>query len=426
MARPYAHLLALVSSLLVVASDSRNIFQDTSAPSKSSESMKAPARDARNEHRNPDMPRPSERIRRLRDQFRTLKVSALIFYGRRDNVKILNSYLERNLHSSGGILHEVVFLRNTKNAADLRFLDELLDCHPGVYRSQTIEPPHVFARVLHTLPRNRLYVKIDDDIVYIEDGTIELLVEALLKRQDLYVVSANVINHSILGNVHCHLQAMLPFAPVVDWCEPPLSQQQCIEQGRKQGPCSGTECDWEIVSDPNGTFRPLDVESASIVGTYHYNGSFHPTMVELKSSCFWGDWRCAAIAHNSFLHRLKEDSLEAFKFSVWDFSYPDYVHRWSTNFILFNTSVLPSLDEEYISTEEVMLGMVQPAKNHRHCVAIGETLVAHFGYFPQNGKLQFYTNLLHKYMVVAQQLMAKHHQSPYNTSPACSNVYMFE
>jgi hypothetical protein len=36
-----------------------------------------------------------------------MQVAAVVFFGRRRNVKILNTYLERNLVSAGGVLHEV-------------------------------------------------------------------------------------------------------------------------------------------------------------------------------------------------------------------------------------------------------------------------------------------------------------------------------
>lgn len=43
----------------------------------------------------------------LADALVARQVTALVFYGRRRNVKLLNRYLESNLASAGGILHEV-------------------------------------------------------------------------------------------------------------------------------------------------------------------------------------------------------------------------------------------------------------------------------------------------------------------------------
>lgn len=46
-----------------------------------------------------------------------------------------------------------------------------------------------------------------------------------------------------------------------------------------------------------------------------------------NDKCWWGDWRCAALAHNSFLYHYWQGSLQAYEFGLYDFSYPDY-ERW--------------------------------------------------------------------------------------------------
>lgn len=47
-----------------------------------------------------------------------------------------------------------------------------------------------------------------------------------------------------------------------------------------------------------------------------------------NDKCWWGDWRCAALAHNSFLHHYWQNSLSAYDFGLYDFSYPDYERWW--------------------------------------------------------------------------------------------------
>ncbi len=53
-------------------------------------------------------------------------VRALVFYGRRSTVKLLNCYLEINLVKNGGLLSEVIFAVKTTDAADARYLDTLI------------------------------------------------------------------------------------------------------------------------------------------------------------------------------------------------------------------------------------------------------------------------------------------------------------
>ena len=68
---------------------------------------------------------------------------------------------------------------------------------------------------------------------------------------------------------------------------------------------------------------------------------------EAVDACWWADWQCAAIAHYSFLHRLRAGTLDAYDFNTWDLSYPEY-QRWSINFFAFNSSDLsgPLISDE--------------------------------------------------------------------------------
>eukprot|EP00434_Breviolum_minutum_P032689 symbB.v1.2.028908.t1/scaffold3110.1/size63354/1 len=43
------------------------------------------------------------------DDLKEAKIYALVYYGRRSYVDILNAYLERNLRSNGGVLDGVIF-----------------------------------------------------------------------------------------------------------------------------------------------------------------------------------------------------------------------------------------------------------------------------------------------------------------------------
>lgn len=150
----------------------------------------------------------------------------------------------------------------TKDAADLAFLDELLPKHPGVYAKHVVKPVNKDYREMYgSVQDDRLYVKMDDDIVFIQaglparpapcqhhidpcfasicppdrpclqtkppsmssipgrpsmclpqDGAIEELLEEHLARRYLFV-SANVVNHPILTAVHNRMGATLPFHP---------------------------------------------------------------------------------------------------------------------------------------------------------------------------------------------------------------------
>eukprot|EP00884_Botryococcus_braunii_P021796 jgi/Botrbrau1/82/Bobra.0022s0072.1 len=355
-----------------------------------------------------------ERLKELRQQLRPLQVTALVFYGRRERFKILNSYLERNLVSAGGILHEVLLYLNTKTAEDIEFFKKIMACHPNVYSYTVTSEPNMLT-VYRSLPRDRLFVKIDDDIVYIHEGTLEALVAAKLQRSELAVVSANVVNHPILSFVHSHLGALMPFAPAVqtrEWCPPGHPFDNCTREGLRLPPCKAADCEWALIRGPDGAPAPLDNLTVSWIG---------------ERGCYWTDWRCAAVAHNSFLRRWEEGSLATFDFPSWDFSFPDFTAQWSINFFAFNSSFVPGPPPTNATehSDEVILGIFEPLRQRRHCAAVGETLVVHFGYYPQNAWLELYTNLLQKYAHVAKQELTYHRNSIYNTSKACAHLYTF-
>jgi hypothetical protein len=56
-----------------------------------------------------------------------------------------------------------------------------------------------------SLDKHRLYVKIDDDIVFIRASAIEMLVREKLEHGRYLFVSANVVAHSTLSHVHARL-----------------------------------------------------------------------------------------------------------------------------------------------------------------------------------------------------------------------------
>ncbi|KAK9917316.1 hypothetical protein WJX75_003075 [Coccomyxa subellipsoidea] len=303
-------------------------------------------------------------------------VGALVFYGRRRYVKLLNVYLERNLAQNGGILDEVVFAVRTLDEEDLKFLDLLLARNPGVYRRSAPGSLYQNDTLVHwqesyNIARpDRLYVKIDDDVIFIQDGAIEALVEEKLRGRYLFV-SANVVNHPLLSYVHAQLGALLPFQP-----------------------------------PPKG-LNPMDAYKPFVLANNHSvldDSPAHTSAYKTDDACFWEQWECAAVAHYSFLHHMRAGSLAAYAFNNWDLCYPDY-HRWSINFFLFNSSDLLG---DLISNEiddEVYVSQLLPAFRKQHAAAVGRSaLVVHYAYFVQEkGLLYNAPGLLQEYSRVAER-----------------------
>ena len=111
-------------------------------------------------------------------------IIALVFYGRESSVSILFKYLEKNLKSNGGVLDKIVFAIKTNKTQDIKFLDKYLEFKStneyernnfGAYNKD-------YKRLYENLHENDLVFKIDDDVVFIADGTFEKMIEEYLKK----------------------------------------------------------------------------------------------------------------------------------------------------------------------------------------------------------------------------------------------------
>ena len=139
-------------------------------------------------------------------------IIALVFYGRESSVSILLKYLEKNLKSNGGILDKIVFAVKTNTTQDIKFLDKYLEFkNNNEYERKNFGAYNKHYKELYkNFHDNDLVFKIDDDIVFISNGTFERMIEEYLKN-DLLILSANVVNHPVLTYVHEKIGAILPF-----------------------------------------------------------------------------------------------------------------------------------------------------------------------------------------------------------------------
>ena len=107
---------------------------------------------------------------------RGLIVSAVVFWGRPVYADILWMYLQRNLRVNGGIVDDVLFV--VRKGAETAVLNAALAAYPTVVRSAPLPPcERLYNCVYSSLltDERALYVKFDDDIVFIKDGTFEHL-----------------------------------------------------------------------------------------------------------------------------------------------------------------------------------------------------------------------------------------------------------
>jgi hypothetical protein len=144
------------------------------------------------------------------------RIIGLIFFGRRDRASILDCYLKNNLVSSGGWLDEVVSGVNTNDTDDLAYLDQLLPTNTA-YRKVELNDRSYFGLWNERLEAGNIYVKLDDDVVYIHDDAIPLVVDTLVINTESVFVSTNMVNSPKLNWLQYRTGAILPYLPDLNY-----------------------------------------------------------------------------------------------------------------------------------------------------------------------------------------------------------------
>ena len=137
------------------------------------------------------------------------QVKLVVPYGRRKVTQVLLLYILRELD----VFDQVIFWENTANPEDLIFLKEALS-NINNPKFVTVNPTKVTGdrkgvfplyEVMHNRDSNdnTLWIKIDDDVVWVEDGAFGRLVKfAIDNRYKNTIFSANVVNSGPLDALH--------------------------------------------------------------------------------------------------------------------------------------------------------------------------------------------------------------------------------
>eukprot|EP00933_Yihiella_yeosuensis_P017076 TRINITY_DN14368_c0_g1_i1.p1 TRINITY_DN14368_c0_g1~~TRINITY_DN14368_c0_g1_i1.p1 ORF type:complete len:619 (+),score=123.61 TRINITY_DN14368_c0_g1_i1:109-1965(+) len=298
------------------------------------------------------------------------RVEVIVVYGRMDRVQILDRYLQRNLRVNGGVIDKVYFVVFAAFRKDLEYLHLLIQQNAPHYVYPTVEGRRLAKIYSVCKDPDVVYIKLDDDIVYIADEAIPQMVRERM-RDRCGLVSANVVNHAILSPVHQDIGAIRNYFPHPD------------DQQNARMP-------WLRADD----ILPLmAIEKKS------------------QSQCVWQKWECAAWMHESFLSRLADGTQCAYDFGWHDFhshGHGDYrgdgqlvpfLHtRWSINMIAFKAEDLKdAVPEALAEDDEAELSVQVHARMSKRACAVGQALVAHFSYSKQEEGLMENTDLLERY-----------------------------
>ncbi|KLJ05619.1 hypothetical protein EMPG_10896 [Blastomyces silverae] len=358
----------------------------------------------------PQLPKPSS------TKPTNLRIVAVIFYGRPDRVEILDCYLKRNLVANGGWLDEVHWAANTENQADLDWLDTLVPTSP-FYKRIPVEPQgKKYAKIWDNTVTDpdTLYIKIDDDIVFIDDNAIPKLVSLKLEHDHSFLVSANVINGAPLPYHHHRTGAIRPYLP--ELAPPNNKNNTSINNTTNSNVTSVRKSTWRASQLPYWE-GPDDFEFPLEVGNAPYaNHRWLPVHSEGKTTIYrtpiqhvlcspWGEnrgkWSLAAQQHFSFLESLERNATDVYDFArrgVWDMGF----ERISINLIaIWGRDVIDHLP---LGDDEGMLTKSIPKRLRRPVLVATGALASHYAFASQVNDLK-QTDILSRYRAYANDMI---------------------
>lgn len=152
--------------------------------------------------------------------YRGQRVVSTTAYGRRRYVKLLAHYLLK----LRGLIDEHHFWINTEDRADLEYVQGLAQQYPDFFKvAQIAEPfnrkkpvPRISKFYTGYCEPDVLYLKFDDDIVWIDDGAVERLLAFRMDNLDYFAIFPNLVNNSLCSHLHQRM-GLLPDRPRVEY-----------------------------------------------------------------------------------------------------------------------------------------------------------------------------------------------------------------
>lgn len=146
------------------------------------------------------------------------------------------------------------------------------------------------------------------------------MVETVVTRPDLYIVSANIVNQPMISWMHWNLGAVKPYLPDLD---------------KRHTQPEYTEVDWRPSSLPDwrgrSDFSVSDWTAPErgchrwlpIRGKKNHILDITP-IVKTEYDAFgegWKSWHIGAQEHYSLIENIEKNELYRYKFNLWDFQY---------------------------------------------------------------------------------------------------------
>ncbi|MCJ1385677.1 hypothetical protein MMC17_008800 [Xylographa soralifera] len=356
---------------------------------------------ANREHESPDWVKPEG-----------FKIVGLIFYGRPRYVSILDCYLKRNLAINGGYLDEVHWMANTDNQHDLNYLDTLVNTTDS-YKAYHLKHLGFESIWEHAVDNNTLYIKIDDDMVYIHEDAIPRLVHSRLAHSSAFDIAANIINSPLTNWFHARTGAILPYLPEPSPPHNHSSQDTSWRASSLPSYSTPVELSYDFGNLGDGYPLPSIGQPGAPPYRNHRWLPLPPSPRNLQKTPIakssydafglaWTSWAMAAQQHYSLLSNIETHHLHKYHFGdsagMWDMQYD----RYNLNFLaIWGHDVranLPITDDEQELTSDL------PKILGRPLLVDTRAVVSHFSFGPQKEGMRE-TDLLARYEALAEEMV---------------------
>jgi hypothetical protein len=152
------------------------------------------------------------------------KIIVCIPAGRRKYLEISKKFLYRKM--AEGILDEIHLWQNTINPQDISYLESMAAENPKVKIYKLDEPitmmsqPSWNSLQTHKFMQfaqddDAIYIRLDDDIVWMEDCFIERVAQARIDHPNAFIIYPNIINSTICTSWHQEIGALSEEAGIV-------------------------------------------------------------------------------------------------------------------------------------------------------------------------------------------------------------------
>jgi len=232
---------------------------------------------------------------------------------------------------------------NTENQEDIDYCKSLEKEHSWI-KCYDLDIPYHGINSIHTFFKyttesNVVYIRLDDDIVYLEKNFIRKLANERAKDPEPFLIYGNIVNNAICDHIHQRIGAL-----------------------------------------------PLSISEMSY---------------DCLCPVAWANGQVAEQKHKNFFNHVENGTLNAYKFNQWNLR-PHAAERCSINCISWLGSRFAEFGGKVGEDEEAWLSVDKPMMDKTSYNKIyGNALCVHYAFYTQREHVDSCPHILDKYIEIA-------------------------